>query len=224
MEPSEGVERTTDRDVVVRDGLSYVQGPDGEMVSRIPERYVFDAHTQEPVHAGGETVDGDPVRREGIEFKWPFLTGKRNYQYFDAQARVTAPIHYKDTRDFRGLEVYHLEQTIPWTRVPSPKAMPVEGVTPVLLTTSYLPWGLLTLGALLLALALLLEARGRRPGGPPPARTTEPAPLTALAARWCAGSAPPSPDPRATDASDTGRAVPRGHPGSRPSRTRRDRR
>ena len=57
--------RHAGRDVVVWDGLSYVQGPDGKMVSRIPERYIFDAHTQEPVHATGEMVDGDPVKRRG---------------------------------------------------------------------------------------------------------------------------------------------------------------
>ncbi|MEV7994052.1 DUF3068 domain-containing protein [Streptomyces sp. NPDC086077] len=256
VEASERIERTAGRDVVVWDGLSYVQGPDGKMVSRIPERYIFDAHTQEPVHATGEMVDGDPVRREGIEFKWPFLTEKRNYEYFDAQARVTAPIHYKGTQTFRGVEVYYFEQTIPWTKVPFPKAMPVAGITPesvaatgttrwyttvrkfwvepltgapvygeeihkeelrggtllgdrdrvtafaghvkmredyidhtvdlvdshrtlVLLLTSYLPWGFLTLGVLLLALALYLEARGRRPGDPAPGRTTEPEPVSA---------------------------------------------
>ncbi|MEV8592012.1 DUF3068 domain-containing protein [Streptomyces sp. NPDC052012] len=131
---SEGIERTVDRDVVVWDGLSYVVGPEGEMVSKIPERYIFDAHTQEPVHADGEMVDGDPVRRRGIEFKWPFLTEKRDYEYFDAQARVTAPIHYQGTRDFRGLEVYYFEQTIPWTQVPYPKTLPVKGMTPEALT------------------------------------------------------------------------------------------
>ncbi|UPZ31853.1 DUF3068 domain-containing protein [Streptomyces sp. LRE541] len=130
VEASERIERTAGRDVVVWDGLSYVEGPDGEMVSRIPERYIFDAHTQEPVHATGESVDGDPVRREGIEFKWPFLTEKRDYEYFDAQARITEPIHYKGTQDFRGVEVYYFEQTIPWTKVPFPKTMPVEGITP----------------------------------------------------------------------------------------------
>jgi hypothetical protein len=130
VEAAEKIERTVDRDVVVWDGLSYVQGPDGKMVSRIPERYIFDAHTQEPVHAKGEMVDGDPVKREGIEFKWPFLTEKRDYEYFDAQARVTAPIHYKGTRDFRGVDVYYFEQTIPWTKVPFPKTMPVKGITP----------------------------------------------------------------------------------------------
>ncbi|WDV50952.1 DUF3068 domain-containing protein [Streptomyces coeruleorubidus] len=256
VEASERIEESAGRDVVVWDGLSYVVGPDDEMVSKIPERYIFDAHTQEPVHATGEMVDGDPVRREGIEFKWPFLTEKRDYEYFDAQARVTAPIHYKGTQDFRGLEVYYFEQTIPWTEVRIPKTLPVEGLTPesvaetgttrwyttvrkfwvepltgapvygeelhkeelrggtllgdrdkvtafaghvkmredyithtvdlvksqrlfILLMTSYLPWGFLTLGVLLLALALYLEARSRRPSGPAPTATEEPSPVSA---------------------------------------------
>ena len=51
--------------------------------------------------------------------------------------------------------------------------------TLVLLLTSYLPWGFLTLGVLLLALSLYLEARGRRPGDPEPTRDTEPEPVTA---------------------------------------------
>ncbi|WP_030256214.1 DUF3068 domain-containing protein [Streptomyces violens] len=130
VEASEKVERTADRDVVVWDALSYVAGPDGKMVSEIPERYIFDAHTQEPVHAKGESVDGDPVRRDGIEYKWPFLTEKRDYSYFDAQTRTSAPIHYKGTRRFHGLDVYYFEQTIPWTKVPLPKKMPVKGITP----------------------------------------------------------------------------------------------
>ncbi|MEU5094218.1 DUF3068 domain-containing protein [Streptomyces sp. NPDC020996] len=254
VEAAERIGRTAGRDVVVWDGLSYVQGPDGKMVSKVPERYIFDAHTQEPVHATGESVDGAPVKRQGIEFKWPFLTQKRDYRYFDAQARVTAPIHYKGTRDFRGVRVYYFEQTVPWTEVPFPRTMPVAGITPesvaktgttrwyttvrrfwvepvtgapvygeeihreelrggtllggrekvtafaghvkmredyiehtvalvksnrtlVLLMTSYLPWGFLTLGTLLLALSLLLEARGRRPAGPEPADSA-PQPVT----------------------------------------------
>ncbi|MEU0375001.1 DUF3068 domain-containing protein [Streptomyces sp. NPDC006283] len=254
VEESERIERTVGRDVVVWDSLSYVQGPDGKMVSQIPERYIFDAHTQEPVHATGEMVDGDPVRREGIEFKWPFLTEKRDYQYFDAQARRSAPIHYKGTRQFRGLEVYYFEQTIPWTKVPYPKKMPIPGIDAtrlekqtgttrwyttkrmfwvdpvtggpvngeeihreelrggtllggrdkvtvfaghvkmrpdyvdstvelvksqrqlVLLMTSYLPWGFLVLGGGLLALALVFEARGRRPQARAAEREPEPVP------------------------------------------------
>lgn len=256
VEASEQIEKTAGKDVVVWDGLSYVVGPDGKMVSKIPERYIFDAHTQEPVHATGEMVDGDPVKRQGIEFKWPFLTEKRDYEYFDAQARITAPIHYKGTQNFRGVEVYYFEQTIPWTKVRFPRTMPVEGITPesvaktgttrwyttvrkfwvepltgapvygeevhkeelrggtllgdrdkvtafaghvkmredyivstvdlvksnrtlVLLLTSYLPWGFLALGLLLLALSLYLEARGRRPGDPEPTKETESEPVSA---------------------------------------------
>lgn len=256
VEASEKIEKTAGRDVVVWDGLSYVQGPDGKMVSKIPERYIFDAHTQEPVHATGEMVDGDPVKRQGIEFKWPFLTDKRDYEYFDAQARITAPIHYKGTQNFRGVEVYYFEQTIPWTKVPFPHTMPVKGITPesvaktgttrwyttvrkfwvepltgapvygeeihkeelrggtllggrekvtafaghvkmredyiehtvdlvrsnralVLLMTSYLPWGFLVLGGLLLSLSLYLEARSRRPDDPAPAEKTAPEPVSA---------------------------------------------
>ncbi|MEU1805125.1 DUF3068 domain-containing protein [Streptomyces sp. NPDC019937] len=242
------VGKETGRDVVVWDALSYIQGPDGKMVSRIPERYVFDAHSQDPVHAGGEHVDGDAVRREGIEYKWPFLTEKRDYRYFDAQTRTSAPIHYKGTRNFRGLTVYYFEQTIPWTRVPLPKTMPVAGITPetvrkagtsrwyttkrmfwvepttgapvngqeihreelrggtllggrdrvtvfsghvkmredyiahtvdmvtsqrqlVLAFTTYVPWGFGVLGTGLLALALLLEARGRSSSSGAPSRS-----------------------------------------------------
>jgi hypothetical protein len=256
VEASEKIEKTAGKDVVVWDGLSYVVGPDGKMVSKIPERYIFDAHTQDPVHATGEMVDGDPVKRAGIEFKWPFLTEKRDYEYFDAQARTTAPIHYKGTQNFRGVDVYYFEQTIPWTKVPFPKTMPVQGITPesiartgttrwyttvrkfwvepltgapvygeelhkeelrggtllggrdkvtvfagdvkmredyidstvdlvksnrtlVLLLTSYLPWGFLVLGSLLLALSLYLEARGRRPGDRKPTKDTEAEPVTA---------------------------------------------
>ncbi|WP_405596483.1 DUF3068 domain-containing protein [Streptomyces sp. NBC_01410] len=254
VEESEKIERSAGRDVVVWDSLSYVEGPDGKMVSQIPERYIFDAHSQAPVHATGEMVDGDAVRREGIEFKWPFLTEKRDYEYFDAQTRTSAPIHYRGTRTFRGLEVYYFEQTIPWTKVPYPKKMPIPGVDAttlekqtgttrwyttkrmfwvdpvtggpvngeeihqeelrggtllggrdkvtafaghvkmrpdyvdhtvdlitsnrrmVLLMTSYLPWGFVVLGTGLLALALFLEARSRRPRTPAADRDPEPVP------------------------------------------------
>lgn len=130
VEASEKIERSAGRDVVVWNALSYIQGPDGKMVSKIPERYIFDAHSQAPVHATGEMVDGDRVSREGIEYKWPFLTEKRDYEYFDAQTRTSSPIHYKGTQTFRGLKVYYFEQTIPWTKVPMPKTMPIKGITP----------------------------------------------------------------------------------------------
>ncbi|RCG21973.1 DUF3068 domain-containing protein [Streptomyces diacarni] len=129
VEAAEKVKDRTGRDVVVWDTLSYVADDKGKMVSRIPERYVFDAHSQEPVHTKGEHVDHDTVRREGIEYKWPFLVEKRDYEYFDFQTRTSAPIHYKGTRTVQGLETYYFEQTIPWTKVKVPKKLPL-GATP----------------------------------------------------------------------------------------------
>ncbi|MGW5346604.1 DUF3068 domain-containing protein [Streptomyces sp. HUAS TT3] len=130
VEASREIEAHTGRDVVVWDTLSHIAGPDGKTVSQIPERYVFDAHTQAPVHAPGEAVDGDPVKREGIEFKWPFFTEPRDYLYFDAQTRTSSPIHYVGPRTFRGMDVYYYEQDVPWTKVPLPKKMPIEGIDP----------------------------------------------------------------------------------------------
>ncbi|GGZ65810.1 hypothetical protein GCM10010371_26810 [Streptomyces subrutilus] len=133
VEASRQIEASAGRDVVVWDTLSYIIGPDGRMVSQIPERYIFDAHTQDPVHATGEMVDGDPVKREGIEFKWPFFTEPRDYLYFDAQTRTSSPIHYVGPRTFKGMDVYYFEQTVPWTKVPMPKKMPIEGIDPTTL-------------------------------------------------------------------------------------------
>ncbi|WP_330295831.1 DUF3068 domain-containing protein [Streptomyces sp. NBC_00503] len=130
VEASKEIEASAGKDVVVWDTLSYIMGPDGKMVSQIPERYIFDAHSQDPVHATGEMVDGDPVKREGIEFKWPFFTEPRDYLYFDAQTRTSSPIHYVGPRKFKGMDVYYYEQTVPWTKVTLPKKMPIEGIDP----------------------------------------------------------------------------------------------
>ncbi|WP_328298052.1 DUF3068 domain-containing protein [Streptomyces sp. NBC_00435] len=130
VEASKEIEASAGKDVVVWDTLTYIMGPDGKTVSQVPERYIFDAHTQAPVHATGESVDGDPVKREGIEFKWPFFTEPRDYLYFDQQTRTSSPIHYVGPRKFKGMDVYYYEQTIPWTKVSLPKKMPIEGIDP----------------------------------------------------------------------------------------------
>ena len=130
--------RRTGRDVVVWDALSYVLGTNGKMISSIPEVYVFDAHTQQPVHCCGESVDGDPVTRTGIEYKFPFDTQPRDYLYYDPQTRSSAPIRYTGTETYRGMRVYRFEETVPWTRVPFPRAMPagIEGMTPATIAAS----------------------------------------------------------------------------------------
>lgn len=130
VEASKEIEASGGKDVVVWDTLTHIMDADGKTVSQIPERYIFDAHSQDPVHATGEAVDGDPVKRDGIEFKWPFFTEPRDYLYFDAQTRSSSPIHYVGPRKFKGMDVYYFEQTVPWTKVSLPKKMPIEGIDP----------------------------------------------------------------------------------------------
>ncbi|WP_419994049.1 DUF3068 domain-containing protein [Streptomyces boninensis] len=129
VQKAEQVKEETGKDVVAWDTLSHVLDDKGKLVSSLPETYYFDGHTQEPVHATGESVDKDPVRRSGIEFKWPFFAEKRDYEYFDAQVRKSAPIHFKGVRNFHGLETYYFEQTIPWSKTPLPKKLAL-GITP----------------------------------------------------------------------------------------------
>ncbi|MEV6103370.1 DUF3068 domain-containing protein [Streptomyces sp. NPDC051940] len=125
VEAAKKVKEETGRDVVVWDALSYAHDSKGQTVTSIPERYIFDGHTQEPVHASGESVDGDAVRRTGLTYKWPFLTKKRDYEYYDPMTRASAPILFKGVRDHRGMEVYYFEQTIPWQKVVLPKTLPL---------------------------------------------------------------------------------------------------
>ena len=70
VEESERVEKTAGKDVVVWDGLSYVVGPDGKMVSKVPERYIFDAPTARwstatPSPAGASSSSGPSSWRNG---------------------------------------------------------------------------------------------------------------------------------------------------------------
>jgi hypothetical protein len=122
--------KQTGRDVVVWDSLSYILDTHKKMLSAIPETYVFDARTQVPVHCCGESVDGDRVSRSGIEFKFPFGTQCRDYQYYDPQTRSSAPIHCRGRTTYDGVPALLFEETVPWTRVPFPKHVAVAGITP----------------------------------------------------------------------------------------------
>lgn len=102
---------------------------EGKVVTQIPERYAFDAVSQTPKNCCGEHIDNKPVAHTGIQYKWPFFTEKRGYNYYDAQAHTAATINYVRTENFNGLPVYLFEQTVPWTKVPVPSSLP-GGLTP----------------------------------------------------------------------------------------------
>ncbi|HSA49570.1 MAG TPA: DUF3068 domain-containing protein [Yinghuangia sp.] len=93
----------------------------GTVVTRIPERYAFDAVTQNPDDCCAESVDGKPAAHVGVRYKWPYFVQKRGYNYFDPQTGTAATIHYKGTETLDGLTVYRFEHEVPWTRAGIPR-------------------------------------------------------------------------------------------------------
>lgn len=99
-------------------------------------------------------VDGEEIHRE--EVRGGTLLGGR--------AEVTAFAGHVRVRED------YIDHTVALVR---------HNRTLVLALTSYVPWGSLGLGPLLLALSLWLEARARRPQDPAGTRTQEPEPVSA---------------------------------------------
>ncbi|MGW9209098.1 DUF3068 domain-containing protein [Embleya sp. NPDC055664] len=102
----------------------------GKVVTQLPERYAFDAAGQIPKNCCGESVDGAPAAHTGLAYKWPFFTGKRDYNYYDSQAHSANVISYKGTAERDGLRTYRFEQVVPWMKIPMPRQLP-GGLDPV---------------------------------------------------------------------------------------------
>ncbi|MGC0414916.1 DUF3068 domain-containing protein [Embleya sp. AB8] len=117
-------------DTIVWDLNLAVLDSTGKVVSQLPERYAFDAATQIPKNCCGESVDAAPAAHTGLAYKWPFYTGKRDYNYYDAQAHAANVIGYQGTARRGGLETYRFEQQIPWTKIPMPRQLP-GGLDPI---------------------------------------------------------------------------------------------
>ncbi|GCD99476.1 DUF3068 domain-containing protein [Embleya hyalina] len=109
--------------------LAVVDGT-GKVVTQLPERYAFDAAGQIPKNCCGESVDGAPAAHTGLAYKWPFFTGKRDYNYYDSQAHSANVIAYKGTDRRDGLRTYRFEQVVPWMKIPMPRQLP-GGLDPV---------------------------------------------------------------------------------------------
>lgn len=113
--------KASDGGTVVWDVNLVVTNSAGTVVTRIPERYAFDAVTQTPENCCAENVDGTPVAHIGVDYKWPYFVKKRAYHYFDPQSGTAAPIDYRGTEKFDGLTVYRFTQDVPWTRGSTPR-------------------------------------------------------------------------------------------------------
>ena len=66
-----------------------------------------------------ETTEGErvPVEAEGLIYKFPFGTEKKDYDFWDGDVGEALPAEYDGTDSIEGMSVYRFVQTIPETNV-----------------------------------------------------------------------------------------------------------
>ncbi len=90
---------------------------EGALVTASTDRVAFDRATSEAVSCCGESLNGEPVEHQGIEYKFPFDAGKKTYQYFDTTLGAASDMVYKGSEKLEGLSVYRYEQRIEPTKI-----------------------------------------------------------------------------------------------------------
>ena len=104
-------------DTVVFDVFVRVEDADGNLVTATTDRVAFDRRTSLARNCCGEALNGEPKRHEGIEYKFPFGTEKKTYQYFDTTLGAASDMEYKSSESIEGVNVYKFEQRIEPTQI-----------------------------------------------------------------------------------------------------------
>ncbi|MFD6155181.1 DUF3068 domain-containing protein [Nocardia sp. NPDC060256] len=103
------------------------QGDTGLLTATI-DRVTIDRKSGEPVAKDPNgsiavTVDkemksvADPVQHTGLQYRFPIGTEKKNYPYFDLNARKTFDINFVEESEINNMKVYHFQQAIPATNL-----------------------------------------------------------------------------------------------------------
>ena len=84
-------------------------------VDRVTSEPIDEAvSTMQVVADGGDGEETAPVGfvREGLQYKFPFDTEQRTYQYFDASTFTTNPIEFMGETSVGGIEAYEFQQEL----------------------------------------------------------------------------------------------------------------
>jgi hypothetical protein len=104
--------------------LREVGSPSDKYVKKVVDRVAFDRRTSEAVDGYNQAVDGASAKHEGVEYKFPFNTGKRSYLYYDYTALKAFPMEFRGVEQVGGLEAYKFVQDVPETTVGTPTNVP----------------------------------------------------------------------------------------------------
>ena len=88
-----------------------------QLVSANTDRVAFDRSTSEAINCCDENLNGEPTKHEGIEYKFPFGTEQKTYQYFDTSIAAATDMEFVQESELEGLTVYEFEQTIEPTKI-----------------------------------------------------------------------------------------------------------
>jgi hypothetical protein len=119
-------EAKSEGDVMVWDQGLVVTDADNQLVSAMKHRVCLDRRTNMAVDKcsqqyvtdteDGPTAADRAVHQEGLNYKFPFGTEPRDYEYFDTTLRKASTARYEGTEQLGGLEVYKFVQKIPSTK------------------------------------------------------------------------------------------------------------
>lgn len=113
---TEAAEEAED-DVVVWVSKSSIRSEDGTIRSRSAERVAMEPVSGEAVNCCGaydEVAEGEreAVTREGLVFKFPFNTQKKDYPWWDSDVGEAVEAKYIGTEEVEGIETYMFEQVV----------------------------------------------------------------------------------------------------------------
>ena len=92
-------------------------GATAKLVTADKMRAAFDRFSGEAVNCCGENADGEPVKYDGLVFKFPFNTQKHTYQWWDESLQKAVPMTYRGTEKIEGATTYRFEGRVEPTAV-----------------------------------------------------------------------------------------------------------
>lgn len=86
---------------------AYVEGGSFDGVSGLSNNCCGDYLSTDPTKPAG-----DPIRHEGIQFKFPFNTQKQDYPFWDVNVKKAMTARFDGVEDLKGLRTYRFVQPI----------------------------------------------------------------------------------------------------------------
>lgn len=108
----------SDADTVVWDQFTWIKDADTDFAILSSNRRAgHDRLTGEAVDCCDAMVNDESVTQSGQVWKFPFLTEKRDYDFFETTLGETRPMVYEGTETIKGVETYKFVQTVEPTKV-----------------------------------------------------------------------------------------------------------